>query len=129
VYAFESACLAINRQAMSADRYADVIRLALWAGHHGLAHTLVVEGARRFPGHPELHKMARILAPGRPTYTFGPADPSTEADMGWLNAHWDEYRGRWVAVRNGEFLGAATVLDDLVAQIGDIKGVMLAPVA
>jgi hypothetical protein len=49
--------------------------------------------------------------------------------MAWLDAHWHEYRGRWVAIRNGEFLGAATVLDDLVAQIGDIKGVMLAPVA
>ncbi len=113
---------------MPADRYADAVRHALWVGHHILARSLAVEGARRFPEHVQLRKMAHILAPSMPARVGGPADPAVQADMDWLNAHWDEYRGRWVAIRNGKFLGAAKVLDDLVAQIGDIKGMMLAPV-
>ncbi|MCX6032675.1 MAG: hypothetical protein NT169_25740 [Chloroflexi bacterium] len=127
VVAFERACGAINWQTASADRYADAVRHALWAGHHVLARSLAVEGAERFPNHAELRKAASILNPPY-VVRYAPPDPGVHADMAWLDAHWREYRGQWVAIRNGELLGAAKVLDDLVARIGDIKGVMLAPV-
>lgn len=39
----------------------------------------------------------------------------------WLDQHWDEYLGEWVALRDGELLGHAVVLADLVKQIGDLR--------
>ncbi len=104
------------------------IRWALAVGAHQIAYRLAVEGIERYPDHAELRKATRIL---NPPYIarHSPPDPGVQANTSWLDSHWHEYRGRWVAVRNGELLGTAVVLDDLVAQIGDIAGVLLAPVA
>jgi hypothetical protein len=127
-YAFLVAWRAIDWRTRSAEDFVRAVRWALAVGAHREARRLAVEGAERYPDHAELCKAARVLDPPY-VVRRAPSDPGIQADMAWLDAHWHEYRGRWVAIRNGEFLGAATVLDDLVAQIGDIKGVMLAPVA
>ena len=39
----------------------------------------------------------------------------------WLAAHWGEYPGEWVAVRDGQLLGHAWTLDELERQIGSLK--------
>lgn len=39
----------------------------------------------------------------------------------WLDQHWDEYVGEWVALRDGKLLGHAVRLADLVQQIGDLR--------
>jgi hypothetical protein len=36
----------------------------------------------------------------------------------WLNEHWGEYPGEWVAVREGVLLGHAFTLDELERQLG-----------
>ncbi|HKP76961.1 MAG TPA: DUF5678 domain-containing protein [Longimicrobiaceae bacterium] len=41
--------------------------------------------------------------------------------MEWIKAHWDEYPGEWVAVREGHLLGHAWTLDELERQIGSLK--------
>jgi hypothetical protein len=40
----------------------------------------------------------------------------------WLDEHWDEYPGEWVAVRDGKLLGHAGTLAELERQIGSIRG-------
>ncbi|PKO21981.1 MAG: hypothetical protein CVU38_11950 [Chloroflexi bacterium HGW-Chloroflexi-1] len=47
VPALERVCRAINWQSMPADRYADAVRHALWAGHHVLARSLAVGRSTR----------------------------------------------------------------------------------
>jgi len=126
--AFLAAWRAIDWRTRSAEDFMRAVRWALAVGAHREARQLAVEGAQRHPDHAELRKAARVLDPPR-VVRRTPPDPGIHADMAWLDAHWHEQRGRWVAIRNGEFLGAAKALDDLVAQIGDIKGVMLVPVA
>lgn len=39
----------------------------------------------------------------------------------WLEQHWDEFAGEWVALRDGELLGHAVKLADLVQQIGGLR--------
>jgi hypothetical protein len=39
----------------------------------------------------------------------------------WLNEHWGEYWGEWVAVRDGKLLGHASTLAELEEKVGDIR--------
>jgi hypothetical protein len=46
-----------------------------------------------------------VLAP--PTATVVPATPASraavKANNAWLTAHWEAYRGHWIALRAGHF--------------------------
>jgi hypothetical protein len=39
--------------------------------------------------------------------------------MAWFDNHADQYRGQWVAVREGQLLGVAASLDELTPIIGE----------
>jgi putative addiction module CopG family antidote len=88
------------------------------------AERLAQEGAQRYPEHDELQKYARVLAP--PTIKMAPstADSRTaaKADQTWLNTHWEDYRGNWIALQAGELLHATSSFDDLIAHVGDVRG-------
>lgn len=101
------------------------VHLALKAGAYLAACRISAEGAKHHPEDSEVQKQARVLAP--PTVISGriPPDPARKANRRWLEAHGNEYRGQWVAVRDGELLGAAKSPEELVEQVGDTKDVML----
>jgi hypothetical protein len=126
--AFLDARRAIDWSKRSAKDFCQAVRWALEAGAYRAATLLATEGTERFPRHAELAKMARILAPPKVIRSDLPPDPSIAADMDWLRAHYDEYRGQWIALRNGQLLGTANSLRELADKIGDIRGVLLAPV-
>ena len=44
-------------------------------------------------------------------------DHPRENELGWLREHAKEYAGQWVALDGAKLLGAATRLQDLLAQI------------
>ena len=56
-------------------------------------------------------KPAMVREPGRPM-------PGVRE---WLDQHSDEFVGEWIALRDGELLGHAVRLADLVQQIGDLR--------
>ncbi len=89
-----------------------------------LAERLAKEGAERYPEHAELQKYARVLAP--PTVQVVPSTPESraaaKADNAWLKAHWEEYRGNWIALQAGELLHATRSFDDLITHVGDVRG-------
>ncbi len=111
----------------SADAYVRAIAHALSAGEFGLARQLALEGTERYPTYEELHKCARVLAP--PTSHVVPASSASRASIkannAWLKAHWQDYRGQWIALRDGQLVHATSSFDDLVAHIGDTYGVLL----
>ena len=111
----------------SADAYLHAIAQALRAGEYGLARTLATEGAARYPEHDELQKCARVLAP--PITRVVPATSASRAAVAanhaWLKAHWQDYKGQWIAVREGQLVYATSSFDELVAHIGDTHGVLL----
>ena len=85
-----------------ADDYARTVQLALGIGAHMVARALALAGAKRYPNHAELKKMAYILAPPKVIASNLPPDPSARGNMAWLKKHWDDYWGKWVALCGGE---------------------------
>lgn len=120
--AFLSATKEIAWENCTADDYLKAVRLALSAGAHFKARLLATEGAQRYPDHTELQKIAYILAPPKILPNRTPADPMIRKNRDWLMEHGDEYHGQWVALRRGEFLGAALTLKELIQKIGDPRG-------
>lgn len=82
---------------------------------------IATEGLQHFPDHAELQKYAYILAP--PKVTVVPRDPSRDvrADREWLKQNRAEYRGRWVAIKNGQLLAVGNSYDEVRAQVGPVK--------
>jgi len=101
------------------------IHLALRVGAFSKARELSAEGVRLYPHNPELQKYARLLAPPKVVRSDLAPTPSVKANRNWLKEHIQSYKGRWVALRNGELQGAANSLDELVEQLGDTKGMLL----
>ncbi len=94
------------------------IKLALAEGAYLSARELSAEGARRFPEHILLAKYARVLAPPRVIRR----QPATKTDIrvnrDWLKQHGDQYRGKWIALRDGELRGVADSLQALFDALG-----------
>ena len=105
------------------------IRLALAAGEHLFARRLAAEGAKRFPRHRDLQKMARILAPPRVVKKNLPPDLSIRANQAWLAEHAGEYGGQWVALEQGNLVAAATTVAELRSQLDDLSGVLITKVS
>jgi len=108
-----------------ASEFARAVRLALAAGAHLLARNLAAQGARLYPDHPELQKMARILAPPRVLRTNLPPDLSARTNLEWMRAHATEYRGQWVALKNGVLLATAPTACELKKQLPTTDGLFL----
>lgn len=119
---FIAAAKTIDWENCMAEDYINAVRLALSATAYLKARLLATDGANRYPEDAELQKYARVLAPPKVLPNHTPADPAIRKDRDWLMEHGDEYRGQWVALRRGEFLGAAPALKDLIQEIGDPRG-------
>ena len=100
------------------------VGLALSLGGFALARDIAENGHRRYPNHPGLTRYASVLAPPRILRDDAPADPSIANNEAWLRKHAHEFRGRWVAVKDGELLGSADVLADLVREVGKTSKVL-----
>lgn len=97
------------------------VRLALKVGAHIIARKLALEGVERFPEDAELKKMARILGPPKVAVSNRPAEPGIGDNMAWLTAHWEEYKGKWVALRDGQVLATADSFEGVIEQVGPVK--------
>jgi hypothetical protein len=126
--AFIQVCQTIDWQTKSADDHITAIQLALAAGAHLAARHLALEAAQRFPDHVEIQKYAHVLSPPSVTKSTLPADPSVKANRDWLSTHGDLYRGQWVALQNGQLLGAASSPDALNVEVGNTRGALLTKV-
>jgi len=116
---------AIDWSARLPEDFIRGINLALKAGAFLLARELSAKGAKRYPDHLELQKAARVLAPPKVIRSDLPPTPSVKANREWLKENAKNYRGRWVALRNGEIVGVATSFDELAKQVGDTRGILL----
>jgi len=112
-------------QRCSPSDFLHAVSLALQAGAHLAARQISSEGAQFHPDDQELQRYARVLAPPRVISNSLPADPTQEANRAWLLANRGAHSGRWVALRNGQLLGVADSITQLIEQIGDPQGVFL----
>lgn len=96
-----------------------VIDLALSLELANLAIKLAQRGKRLFPRHKRIQRAAQVLAPpvGREAAMSHPK--TFGASQVWLREHATEYRGRWVAVHEGELVATARSLQELATEIGE----------
>ncbi len=106
---------AIDWSTREPDELTAAIDLALQEEMPSLAMRLARLGARVFPHHERIQRAARVLAPPLARSTQLPPAEGLEASRKWLREHADEYHGQWVAVREGQLMGAAPTLDELEA--------------
>jgi hypothetical protein len=94
--------------------FVSAVHLALAAGAHLTARQLAIQGHRLYPEHPDLDKMAYILAPSQAQVVKRPPHqtPGTP-NFDWLREHSAHYRGMWVALREGQLLAAAPTVREL----------------
>jgi excisionase family DNA binding protein len=126
--AFVRAAGEIDWSRRTAVDFIHAVHLALAAGAHLCARNLAAQGAEQYPDYAELQKMARILAPARVVRSDLPPVPSVRVNQDWLRAHADEYKGRWVALRDGILLAVASTLGELKAQLGTLDGILVTKV-
>lgn len=107
---------------------ARAVRLALAAGAPLTARQISAEGHQLYPEDAELAKMARILAPPKLLGT-SPANPSRRLDQEWLRHHAHEYRGQWLALKDGVLVAAAPTAQQLKSLVPEMNGVLVTRVA
>ena len=112
----------------TAEIYIQQIRDALKKGHFLLARELMSEGITNYPNHHEMKKLHRVIAPPE-AKDGGPAsNTSWTTNREWLKVHWDEYKGKWVALRHGNLIDSSPSLIELVQQIGRSEDVFFSRV-
>ena len=119
---FIAAAKTIDWENCTAEDYIKAVKLALSAAAYLKARLLATDGAKRYREDAELQKYAHVLAPPKVLPNHTAADPTIRKNRDWLMEHGDEYPGQWVALRRGEFLGAAPTLKELIQEIGDPRG-------
>ena len=98
---------AIDWSSHPADELLRGIDLALSIELADLAIRLAQQGAILFPQHEQVRQAAIVLAPPTVSVKRTSAVNGLEISAEWLRTHANEYRGQWVAVREGQLLGAA----------------------
>jgi hypothetical protein len=104
------------------------IQLALAADAHLVARQLAKQGSERYPDNIELQKYVRVLAPPKVIQSNLPSDPALKANRNWLKTNALAFRGKWVALQNGQLLGSAGSLSALTNQVGNTKGIFFTKV-
>lgn len=126
--AFVRAAERVDWSQRPAVDFVRTVHLALAAGAHLLARNLATQGAKLYPDHSELRKMAHVLAPPRVVNADIPPTPAVRANQAWLRDHADEYKGQWVALREGTRLAAGATAREVWDRLESTDGVMLTKV-
>jgi hypothetical protein len=98
--------------------YVSRIRALVEEGRVREARALVKEALLSNPSEPGLQNWSEVLAPAK-VRTAPPGtgmDFDRSAEIRWLELHWEEYRGEWVALLHDELLAHGT-LDEVMAQL------------
>jgi hypothetical protein len=125
---FEQLLGSINWKLRTASDILGAVDLALSLGAYDSARGLAAIGRELHPNHEEIEKHAHVLAPPRVIRRNLQADSSIRANRTWLIVHGDEYRGKWVAVKDGTLVGYDDSLDELTKRIGADNDILLTTV-
>jgi hypothetical protein len=125
---FEEVLSSITWKTRPSSDFLRAIHLALAIGAYTAVQRVSALGEEHYPNDEQIQKYARVLAPPRVTRRKVSSDPTIRANRDWLMAHGDEYRGKWVGLRNGELLDSDDSFDELITRIGNAKDVLITTV-
>lgn len=120
--AFLEAVEEINWQRGSVRDFTRAIDLSLKVGAHLAARRLATDGADLHFDNEELQKYARILAPPKVSNRRPSSNAKPKANVDWLRANRNDYKGKWVAIKDGALIASANSHEEMIAQIGETKG-------
>lgn len=106
----------------SPEEFIEAMRTALNRGDFYAAQQLSFEAIEQYPDHAEVKKVARILAPPVITTSQAPPGRNLWINQDWIKQNRMQYRGQWVALKDGQLLAHGKNIDELVEQVGEIKG-------
>jgi len=106
-----------------AVEFVRAIKLAFKAGAFRAALYIASEGVKHHPDSADLQKYIRVLNPSQPAVAEPTTTVSPQANREWLKEHSHEYKGMWIAIRDGELLGASQTLGSLVEEVGRKFGI------
>ena len=109
----------------SPEDFIHAIQTALENSDRETAQQLSNQAVKHYPKHEELLKYAHILAPPKVTVDKHPSNRDTEVNQNWVQQNRIQYRGQWVALRNGQLLTSANSIHELIEQLSDKQGVFL----
>jgi hypothetical protein len=87
-----------------------------------LARRLAEQGAKYYPENEALDKFARILAPPKVSIGLRVSELDVRANNNWIHTHREEYKGLWVALKNGKLMETGQTFSELREKVGSIKG-------
>ena len=114
---FPSAIKNMETRKYSPQDFIQAMNEALGNGDLNEASKLSVAAIAHYPEHEEIQKYARILAPPKTTFHKLPPDPYAKIHQDWVMQHRTEYRGQWIALRQGELIADAASADELADKI------------
>ena len=82
---------------------------------------LAEEGAAKFPGHEELDRLSRVLAPPRVVSVPGKNAPDMTKAFERLEEESWRFRRQWVALSADGIVASADTLDDLLARVRSLE--------
>jgi hypothetical protein len=127
--AFENVLDNIKWLNRPASDFIRVIDLALQIGAYTSARRIVeLALGHHLPQDETLQRYSAVLAAPVVTQRAVQFDPSIRANRDWLRAHGDEYRGKWIGLRNGDLVGAADSYDTLINMVGDDRNILVTQV-
>ncbi|WP_289500391.1 hypothetical protein [Gloeocapsopsis sp. IPPAS B-1203] len=115
----------IRTQYNSPEDFISAIQTALECGDHATAQQISTQATENYPHHKQLLKYAHVLAPPKISIDKRPLHRDTQANQNWIKENRNEYKGQWVALRNGQLLSSASSAKELIEQLGDTKGIFL----
>jgi hypothetical protein len=122
---FLEALKEVNWQARPVKDFVRATQWALEAGAHLAAREISSRGGVLHPDNPEIQRYARTLAAPKILARTKSVDRGLKANREWLKAHNGEYRGQWVALREGRLLGVDRSVEELVKAVGNTQNVLL----
>ncbi len=118
----------IEWQSRPAEDFLRAVRWAFSAGAHLAARNLSKQGADLYPENADLQKLAYLLAPPKVIKRAYSPDPTIKMNRDWIRSQGCDYRGQWVALRNGELLASGESLDVVTQQTGVARDILFTKV-
>jgi hypothetical protein len=122
---FEKLLQDITWEHRSASEFNRTVDLALRMGAYSDARRIAQIGQVQYPQDDKLQRYCSILAEPVVTRREVPFDPSIRANRDWLRTHRNEYQGKWIGLQNGNLVGSADSIDELMNSLESNRGVLV----
>lgn len=111
-----------TRGPSTAEEYLQAVHALLDQTNSTWAQRAAAEGHSKFPDHPELERLYRLLTP-RPARSIprnGRKRGDTRKIFRWLDENEIHYRGQWILVNEEGLVASALTAEELLRKIADL---------